>query len=107
MNRALPTPDALPREAQRRLEQHRDPEMRAVIAACYPTDVSETAARLELEREQRRRIRAELEALRAFADAVEAGRYGPEGKEIARRLLAGGRTDNNLRDLRETIRRLR
>lgn len=63
--------------------------------------------RREEEERQRLAIRAEQERLRALADAAEAGRYGPEGKEVARLVLAGGRTDKNLRELRDAIRRLR
>jgi len=61
----------------------------------------------EEEQRQRQRIRAELDGLKTLADRVEAGSHGPEGKEIARRILAGGRTDRKLRELRAAIRRLR
>lgn len=67
----------------------------------------QAAIRAEEQQRQQKAIRDELDGLKALADRVEAGAYGPEGKEIARRLLAGGRTDSNLRELRDTIKRLR
>lgn len=106
MTRSLPTPAELPRNAQRQLERL-PPDLRDLAAACYPTEATEAAARLELEREQRRAIRAEQESLRALADGAEAGTYGPEGKELARQLLAGGRTHFNLSALRAALKRLR
>lgn len=67
----------------------------------------QAAARLEQEQKQREAIRHEQEALRALADAAETGKYGPEGKELARQLLVGGRTQFNLSALRSAIKRLR
>lgn len=67
----------------------------------------QAAIRRAEEQRQREAIRAELESLKTLADAVETGQYGPEGKELARHYLAGGRTDTNLRELRDAIRRLR
>lgn len=107
MTRALPTPADLPPNAQRRLEQLADPELRALVAAAYPSAEAEREAQSDLERRQRQAIRDELAALKTLADAVEAGQYGPEGKELARRLLQNGRTDANLRELRTALRRLR
>lgn len=63
--------------------------------------------RREEEHRQRQAIRAEQESLRALADGAEAGTYGPEGKELARQLLAGGRTNFNLSALRAALKRLR
>lgn len=59
------------------------------------------------EQRQRAKLRAERQALLDLADKAEAGGYGKEGIEVARRCLAGGRTDFNLSALRAALRRLR
>ena len=78
---------------------------RAMEASLKP----ERQAELQREEEQRQRQaqRDELERLKSFADRVEAGSHGQEGKELARRCLEGGRTYPNLRKLQVAIRRLR
>ncbi len=110
MTRTLPTPADLPPAAQRRLEQHADPEMRAVIASCYPTDSAEQEARRAEEERQRAKLKQERAELLSLADAALDGKYGPEGKELALDILdgsRGGRSDFNLGHLRTAIRRLK
>lgn len=108
--RTLPTLADLPPAAVRRLEQHTDPEMRAAIASCYPTDAVEMAAQRDEEERQRAKLKQERADLLELADNALDGKYGPEGKELALDILdgsRGGRSDFNLGHLRTAIRRLK
>jgi hypothetical protein len=107
--RQLPTPADLPPAAQRRLETL-PPELREIVAACYPTDEREQQARRDEEERQRARIKREHQELLALADKAEAGELGPDVQEAALEILAGsngGRSSFNLSTLRTAIRRLR
>jgi hypothetical protein len=105
----LPTVADLPPAAKRRLEQL-PPEMRDVVASCYPTDEREMQARRDEEERQRARLKQERAELLELADKALDGKYGPEGKELALEILDGtngGRSDFNLSSLRTAIRRLK
>lgn len=81
---------------------------RAMSANLSPAALA-AAQRAEEER-QRDQLRQERQDLLALADKALDGKYGPEGVELARDLLAereGGRSDFNLSRLRTAIRRLR
>jgi hypothetical protein len=107
--RQLPTPADLPEPAQRQLEKL-PPELRDVVAACYPSDDLERQARADEEARQRARLKQERAELLELADKCLDGKYGPEGKELALELLdgsRGGRSDFNLSALRTAIRRLK
>lgn len=109
MTRALPTQADLPPAAQRKLQQL-PPELRDVVAACYPSDDLEQQARRDEEERQRQQLREERKALLELADKAEAGTWGPEGKQLALEILdgrEGGRSDFNLGRLRTALRRLR
>jgi len=105
----LPTIIDLPPAAQRRLEQL-PPELRDVVASCYPTDSAEMEARRAEEERQRAKLKQERAELLELADKALEGKYGAEGKELALDILdgtRGGRSDFNLGHLRTAIRRLR
>jgi hypothetical protein len=107
--RQLPTPADLPPAARRRLEQL-PPDLRDIVASCYPTDAAEMAAQRDEEERQRAKLKQERAELLELADKAEEGKCGPEGKELALELLdgsRGGRSDFNLGCLRTAIRRLK
>ena len=93
-------------DAQRRISAA-PPELRESLIALCPTPEMEAAARADAAEREQQRLRDERKALLELADDAEAGVYGPDGKDVAQRFLANGRTNFALSNLRSAIRKLR
>lgn len=93
-------------DAQRRIAAA-PPELREFLVASCPTAEMEAAARADRAERDRQRLADERKALLELADDAEAGVYGPDGKDVAQRFLANGRTNFALSNLRSAIRKLR
>lgn len=82
-------------------------DLRDVVAAALPTPEAEAQARRDQDERDRQRVREERQQLLQLADECELGVYGAVGVEVAKRLLASGRTNFALSSLRAAVRKLR